>query len=54
MTRTVRSREYHHYTVGGELTVEEESVLDEAVEAVECRWCGTAGQVELLETSPTG
>lgn len=53
VTSTRRTRSYHHYTVGGELTVEEESVLDEVVEAVECRWCGAAGQVERLETSPT-
>lgn len=53
VTSTRRTRSYHHYTVGGDLTVEEEAVLDEAVEAVECRWCGTAGRVERLETSPT-
>jgi hypothetical protein len=29
--------------VGGELTVEDEEVLDETVEAVTCRWCGASG-----------
>lgn len=53
VTLTRRTRAYHHYTVGGELTVEEESVLDEAIESVECRWCGAAGQVESLVGSPT-
>ena len=29
--------------VGGELTVEEEQVLDSSVEAVVCRWCSASG-----------
>jgi hypothetical protein len=44
-----RSRAFHHYTVGGELTVEDEAVLSEVVEEVSCRWCGTGGNVEQLE-----
>jgi hypothetical protein len=43
-----RTSAYHHFTVGGELTVEDEQVLDEAIESVECRWCGAAGRVEPL------
>ena len=35
-----RTRAFHHYTVGGELTVEDEQVLSEVVEQVDCRWCG--------------
>jgi hypothetical protein len=43
-----RTSAFHHFTVGGELTVEDEEVLDERVESVECRWCGTgSGVVEL-------
>ena len=38
-----RTRAFHHYTLGGELTVEEEEVLDAAVEGVTCRWCGASG-----------
>lgn len=45
---TRRTRAYHHYTVGGDLEVEDEQVLDETVESVECRWCGSAGRVETL------
>lgn len=54
---TVRRRTaaFHHYTVGGELTVEDERVLEEAVEAVSCRWCGTgASVVELSAEDLTG
>ena len=43
---TTRTRSYHHYTVGGELDVEDEEVLEESIESVECRWCGSAGRVE--------
>lgn len=46
VTATRRTRAFQHYTLGGELAVEEEQVLDETVESVECRWCGGAGQVE--------
>lgn len=40
---TRRSRAFHHYTVGGELTVEDETLLDEHVESITCRWCGATG-----------
>lgn len=45
---TRRSRGFHHYTVGGDLTIEDEEVLSEVVEEVSCRWCGTGGSVEEL------
>ena len=40
VTVSRRTRAFHHYTVGGELAVEEEHVLSEAVDEVACRWCG--------------
>lgn len=40
---TRRTQAFHHFSVGGELSVEEEKVLDEQVEVVTCRWCGAAG-----------
>ncbi len=46
VTTTRRVRAFHHYTVGGELSVEDPQVLEERVEAVECRWCGPSGVVE--------
>jgi hypothetical protein len=45
---TRRTRAFHHYTVGGELSVEDEEVLDESVEDVACRWCGTGVHVEAI------
>ena len=41
-----RTRAYYHYTVGGELTVEEEEVLEAARERVTCRWCGGSDRIE--------
>jgi hypothetical protein len=40
---TRRTRGFHHYSVGGDLDVEDETVLDEQVESVTCRWCGATG-----------
>jgi hypothetical protein len=49
VTRQRRTRAFHHYTVGGELRVEDEVVLDEVVEDVICRWCGTGSSVDVLD-----
>ena len=46
MTR--RTTAFWHFTVGGELEVEDEQVLAEDVEAVSCRWCGNGAKVEQL------
>ena len=46
VVRTTRTRAYHHYSVGGELDVEDETVLSDVVESVSCRWCGHGAQVE--------
>ena len=51
VTTTRRSRAFHHYTVGGELTIEDEDVLSEVVEDISCRWCGTGRAVETLSES---
>ena len=48
VTATRRTRAFHHFTLGGELTVEDEEVLDEVVEDVSCRWCGSGRAVEAL------
>ena len=45
---TRRTRAFHHYTVGGELQVEDEELLTEVVEDVSCRWCGSGTRVEEL------
>jgi hypothetical protein len=46
-----RTRAFHHYSIGGELRIEDEVVVEEDVEDVSCRWCGTGAAVERLETA---
>ncbi len=46
---TTRTRAFHHFSVGGDLTVEDREVLDETVEEVSCRWCGNGNAVEAIE-----
>jgi hypothetical protein len=46
---TRRTRAYHHYSLGGDLSVEDVDVLDETVEEVSCRWCGHGNAVEVVE-----
>jgi hypothetical protein len=48
VTSTTRSRAFHHYTVGGELEIEDVEVLDEHIEETACRWCGTGAHVVAL------
>jgi hypothetical protein len=45
-----RTKEFRHFTVGGELEIESVEVLDEDVQSVSCRWCGaTDDRIEVLE-----
>jgi hypothetical protein len=46
-----RTRAFHHFSVGGELTVEEEEVLNETVIEVKCRWCGHGNAVEVIDVA---
>ena len=41
---TRRTRAFHHYSIGGDLEIEEEEVLEERVEQVTCRWCSASGE----------
>jgi hypothetical protein len=41
-----RTRAYYHFTVGGELDVQDEEVLDAQRESVTCRWCGLSDRIE--------
>jgi hypothetical protein len=51
VTVTRRTREYHHFSVGGDLEVEDRELLAEVVEEVACRWCAASGEaVEIVST----
>lgn len=49
VTVTRTTREFHHFTVGGELEVEDEETVREQVDDVSCRWCGHGRSVVPLE-----
>lgn len=50
VTVTRRSKEFRHFTVGGDLEIEDVEVLAEDVEAIVCRWCGaTDDRIEVIE-----
>ncbi|MGH9043540.1 MAG: hypothetical protein ACRDVP_01650 [Acidimicrobiales bacterium] len=48
VTRTTTTRAFHHFSVGGELVVEDEEVLADEVHSVSCRWCGHGRAVEAI------
>jgi hypothetical protein len=43
-----RTRAFHHFSVGGELSVEDVEVLEESVDDVTCRWCGNGKAIEII------
>ena len=48
VTTSRRTRAFHHFTVGGTLSIEDTEVLAESVDEVLCRWCGTGTAVEAV------
>ena len=46
VTTTSTVKAFHHFSVGGDLTIEDPEVLAETVEDVVCRWCNSAAGVE--------
>jgi hypothetical protein len=45
---TRRTAAFWHYSLAGELTVEEERPLEVSAEELRCRWCGSTTQVEVI------
>ena len=54
VTLRKRTRSFHHYTLGGLLTVEEEEVLEQEIEDVRCRWCNSSANVEVVPAGEAG
>jgi hypothetical protein len=48
VTTSRTTRAFHHYTLGGEVDVEDEQVLSESISEVLCRWCGSGDHVVQL------
>ncbi|MFP5317010.1 MAG: hypothetical protein ACLGI2_01805 [Acidimicrobiia bacterium] len=49
VTTRSRTRAFHHYSLGGDLTIEDTELLQEEVEEVTCRWCGSSASVKVLD-----
>ncbi len=49
VTTTKTTKAFHHFTVGGELVIEDEEVLEHQVHDVSCRWCGHGRSIEVIE-----
>jgi hypothetical protein len=54
VTVTRRTRSFHHYTIGGELDIEETELLSEQVEPVICRWCDSSSSVVAIAADEAG
>jgi hypothetical protein len=52
VTESKRVRSFHHFTLAGEMTVEEEEILERVVENVTCRWCGASDQIVEEQAEP--
>jgi hypothetical protein len=46
----VRRRRFEHATLGGEVVVEEEDILEEGVDRVVCRWCDRDDGIEVRDS----
>jgi DNA-directed RNA polymerase subunit RPC12/RpoP len=54
VTSTKTTKAFHHFTVGGELVIEDEEVVESSIHEVACRWCGHGRSIEVLEDGPPG
>jgi len=50
---TRRTRSFHHYSIGGDLEIEDEEVLEEQIERITCSWCNASGETVETETTET-
>lgn len=54
VTRTRRTTEFWHFDLAGDHVVEEETLRDESVETVSCRWCGRDDAIETVARNEAG
>jgi hypothetical protein len=45
---TVRRRRFEHATLGGEITIDEEEILERRIDRIVCRWCDRDDAIEVL------
>lgn len=49
VTVSKKTKSFYHFSIGGDLNVEQEDVLEETVDEVSCRWCGHSKAIEIIE-----
>jgi hypothetical protein len=54
VTARRRTAAYWHYSLAGELTVEDERELEVDLERLRCRWCGAEDAVEVVPAPAAG
>jgi len=42
------AKQFLHFSLGGEPTLEDEEVFSEQIESVTCRWCGRSDAIEVV------
>lgn len=54
VTISQTTKSFHHYTVGGDLEIEDEEIVVRHVDEVVCRWCGHGRSVvDVTDEEPT-
>lgn len=48
VVRTVKTGEYWHANLAGEVVIDERTVLSEQVESITCRWCSAGDRIEIV------
>lgn len=54
VVRSTRAKQYWHFDLGGEHSVEESDPLADEIESVSCRWCGADDAVEIVPRASDG
>ncbi len=49
VTVSKQTKSFYHFSIGGDLRIESEEVLQETVDEVSCRWCGHSKSIEVIE-----
>ena len=49
VTVSRQTREFHHFSVGGALEIEQTELLTETVDEILCRWCGHGNDVVRID-----
>lgn len=44
VVRTTTAKEYQHFTLAGEMNVDESEVITEIIESITCRWCQASAE----------